>query len=490
MGRIRAKDLQPSAGDQRRHELWKVAFDNALEVFRIQKSGNGYMIITSDDTLEKIMEPAIKLKFTEANFEIVDPPELNAKRTLVITNIDDHILMHSDNDIKLEIERANRNIKVTQVIKIPNASSILKIKLDTTAMVRKSINSGILIFSQSFPTKFLAQDIYIHIPQCMRCYSYDHVKKECEKEDSYLICSKCSQTTHRFENCPSIFTKCITCGGDHPTLAARCKKRKEYTTTKAKEIRVQKKTSSATTYAQAIAPKPATPPANIINPAQSPSANPWVNPPEKHAATISTAIIYANMRESVSPGTFQHTFNRIMQSNGMPAVIIPDDVLDAKAMSTQFQLDLNSDDESEDMDDESVSRKRTRESDDDTRPPKINHLRTNSEQEAGPSTSKATISTAPSQKQKLTQLGFSLYVSEDFELPTALSQARIQVMLMETHELKYIYTGNHKEHLVIQKIMDNSMDLTIIPINKVNQDKFNGITQGYFKLNSGRNRQQ
>ncbi|XP_076052830.1 uncharacterized protein LOC143032244 [Oratosquilla oratoria] len=77
----------------------------------------------NDTTTETLCQKQTKDQFSNNGFDIQDPPELNANRTLVITQVDPHVTNHTQQEIKAEIERLNINTAVTEVITLPRTQS-------------------------------------------------------------------------------------------------------------------------------------------------------------------------------------------------------------------------------------------------------------------------------------------------------------------------------------------------------------------------------
>ena len=176
--------------------------------------------------MEKLTGPKTKATFAQHDLVIQDSPELNAKRTLVVTQADKYIMSKTSDEIKNEVQRTKPGVKVTEVVHLPKARSVFKVKFQASQMVRRCLEEGLLIFGQSFPIANLSQDTYVSLAQCMRCYSFDHIMKHCPHPRTYQVCSNCSSKEHRYDRCANVFKKCLTCDGDHPTLAARCPNRK------------------------------------------------------------------------------------------------------------------------------------------------------------------------------------------------------------------------------------------------------------------------
>ena len=494
MGRVKVNDLQPSSEATRRAVLWGLIKKLNLAVNRLFEAGKGYALIVNDDKVESFITSNVKEAFATESFEIIVPPELQSKRTLVLTGVDSYILSFSENELKEAIMQSKPNLKVIKVIKLPDNVPVMKVQLETIQMVQDSITSGIVVNGQSFSNNNLSQDIFVHIPQCMRCYSYDHVRKDCPESDNYTICSNCSSKDHRYTNCHNAFKKCITCSQDHPTMAARCARRKNIIKNTAKGIRSQSKARPAN-FAQA---------ATVITSNSAPQLaipqhTPWPGTPSKHTTVIHAAIIYANLREMIQPGTFQETFTKILTKNGLPNVLIPDDVLIPHEMAklglspTTPQEDPNNSTVEEMVDvHEYDNRKRTHEHDSDS-------------DSVSNSTNKVQRSdavTPPPQETEVQQqtsktddyfdkntharsLGLKLYAPNTFNVPKKLTNHQL-IGFIRSKQLKYHFTANHNEQTLHNSIMKGDVILTNIPIQPIAPTRFKSIRQGYFNLSASK----
>jgi len=219
---------------------------------------NAYFVIANDQTIE-MMSKECKATFLKHHFEIQDPPEYNAMRTIVIRNVDKQITEFSEEEIKENIENENAWAKIEQVIKIPNAPSILKIRFESTQMAKRALENGLLILFQFMPPRFVERDIFINLVPCYRCYKYDHLVKDRKETDTYKACSECASNDHTYKDCRENTKKCLNCNGNHRTLAAKCSIRKRIIKERTKEQRQSERrqttadTSRQTTYAGATA---------------------------------------------------------------------------------------------------------------------------------------------------------------------------------------------------------------------------------------------
>ena len=481
------KDLDP--GPNRKIKVWNTLINLGINVQTVKEAYGGYFILGADQIIEKVTENA--QEFRKNNFEILDPPELKAKRTIVLTGVCEHIPDYSDKEIQDEVTHANPTIRATEVIRIPRNASILKLKLENVSMVSHSLLMGLSLFSQHFSENHIAQDLYANIPQCMKCYSYAHTSRNCDKDETYLVCSVCSETGHRYKDCKTKTAKCISCQGNHATLASRCPTRKEKTKELAREKRAQSQHRGApregVSYATAAT-------ANPMPPSILPQASTaWIAPPLKQTAIINTALIYSNMREAARPGVFQHTFNRIMEANGLPTVVIPEDVLDAEAIQQNLSGNTPAN-EMETTTNEEESRKRARES--------IDSVQTQKEAEEAlplvhpaesePSTSSQENAPAPSAKGKESKkkkaktaasLGLQIFTPMHEYIPRNVTHDKLRAMVLNSDvNVKYVYTAEVPEDEVLEAITSNEIDLSQAPIHKIQASRIQNIRQGYRSL--------
>ena len=111
--------------------------------------------------MDKLLTSKLKDSLKKDDFEIQTPPEYNAKRTLVLRNIDSLISTVESEELKNDLEIRNEWLKVTEVIKLPNAPKIIKIKAESSEMVRMATERGILIYNQSIPPQNVERSICV-----------------------------------------------------------------------------------------------------------------------------------------------------------------------------------------------------------------------------------------------------------------------------------------------------------------------------------------
>ena len=331
MPRIRVKDNKPRQGN-RKLTLWNKLMQLNLLVYKLEATTrNAFIIITTDEIVEKLLSPKVKEALARDDFEVTTPPEYSSNRTIVLRNIDSIITEVESEELKLDIERRNEWAKITEIIKIPTAPKILKLKLENTDMVSRAVEKGMLVYNQSIPPSFINKEIYVHLDLCYVCYAYDHKTPECQTSD-LKICSECAQTGHRYNECTSSTKKCINCNGNHRTMAAKCPKRKELIRYKEREIRERSRSRSrsqnrAGTYAQAVSG----------GQVQHSGA---VSLTRDDMVKIYSSITYAHMMEGVLPGTFHQNIEAMYKLNGLPPVKFPPYIPPPQIDPDQIEVEL------------------------------------------------------------------------------------------------------------------------------------------------------
>lgn len=158
------------------------------------------------------------------------PPELKARKSVIIPRVDDLIYEWSTVEIGEEITSKNSWIGeegVEGVYKFPNSPTI-KLPFTQTQLAKKCTETGLEAFSISIPSYEIKLETYIPIKCCMRCYALEqYFTNECPRSRDYKICSDCSTEGHVWHQGKENYKKCLNCGDRHSTVAMKCNKRKE-----------------------------------------------------------------------------------------------------------------------------------------------------------------------------------------------------------------------------------------------------------------------
>ena len=146
MPKIKIRDLRPS-NHNRKQVLWNILMRSNLLVYQMKELGrSAFLIISSDEVVEKLLSTNMKEKLKKENFEVQTPPEFIANKTIVLRNVDAMITQVDPEELRQDLENRNDWIKVEEVILIPNAPKIIKIRTESAAMAKTAVEKGIYIY--------------------------------------------------------------------------------------------------------------------------------------------------------------------------------------------------------------------------------------------------------------------------------------------------------------------------------------------------------
>ena len=313
----RVKIKTPSPSPQKRGDLLRILATNQIYATRIIELQDGYVVLTlNDEEVDKIFQEGCKKKLEDESFTPLLPPELRAKRTVLIFNVDNQVYSHSEEEIQEEFTTRNQWLKdgINSVYKFPR-NNIIKISFNQTNTAKKALEKGILGFYMNIPAYNIKQEEFVNINTCLRCYVIEqHPTNQCHKDANYKICSECGEEGHTWRECTSTVKKCLNCNGPHRTLANKCPERKKILNEK---LKVQRENKS-TTYSQAASSNTAT--QNIIiTPGQ---INKCLD--GDAGKKILGILIHSHLVNLGKPGSFNKETNQLLKLNNLPTIILPD----------------------------------------------------------------------------------------------------------------------------------------------------------------------
>ena len=229
MARIKIKCKSPSR--ENKLKLSEILNKNDIEVRRYFNTYDSFAVLTvSEHDADSLFSPEIKSALAQHEFIPVMPPELRAKKSVIIPRTDDLIYEWSPDNIKEEIIKNNLWIgdDLETVYKFPN-SSTLKLTFTQTKHAKKCTEKGIKAFDISIPGVEIKLETFIPIKCCMRCYALEtHYTNECPKDKDFRLCSECGIEGHLWHQCKEHNKRCINCGDNHSALAMKCRKKERY----------------------------------------------------------------------------------------------------------------------------------------------------------------------------------------------------------------------------------------------------------------------
>lgn len=317
MPSIKIKDLTPGGGsEERKAELWGYYASRDIKIWKLHNYKEFLYLITDDIDLEKFISEDIKVELNQMGFEIFNPPEINAAKTVVLYQLDRQISGVTDEELRNAISTGNPWAEIEELVRLGQAGLILKLRFTERQMAERTITEGIFVMHQHVPPRMTAREAVIKVNPCTTCYKWTHFRHACPTKN-LIICNKCAREGHRSTTCRSQDFRCINCQGDHPTLAYRCPIRKQLIRDKKKEE--IKKAQNATEAKQKSY-------AGVVQPRHQPDMDPLPNRVQiKPDALyhIMSAMVLAQMGECWQPGSFQSTLDQCYEANQLPKFKVP-----------------------------------------------------------------------------------------------------------------------------------------------------------------------
>lgn len=307
MARIKIKS--PNSKDPGRLRLLLETLSrNDIYATKIIPVSDGFVVLTeSDGELDKLFNNKTDKELDHNQFTPLIPPELKAHRSILIFKIDEHIYGHTEEDIQEELIAQNGWIlDIANTDKFAKGKG-LKITFHDSATAKKAQEKGLLAFSMRIPPYNIEQDKHHNITTCLRCYAMeDHYTSQCNKSKDYKICSECSGEGHTWRECQSGTKCCLTCEGEHSTLAMRCPKRKEIIKNKRKQEK-----EGVTSYTGAVKK-------NMNFAAMTQQSQPS---PNTHN-TIYQCMLHAHFVNAGTHGEYERVLNNLFTDNNLPTIKI------------------------------------------------------------------------------------------------------------------------------------------------------------------------
>lgn len=333
--RVRIRSLEGGTSLKTRNDLMDKLYSKlAVKFTKIITTNDSFIAVClNDDDVNKLISATGLETLKKHKFEVIVPPHLRAKKTIVLKGLDKEITALNEEEILRDIENRNDWAKVEEIIKMKNIPYMLKIRFKDISMAKKAIDNGLCIQMYHLSKNQVEAEDFIQITPCWVCYKYDHTANSCPKKNE-KFCSECAATDHTFRECSRKDSpKCLNCEGAHRTLAAICPIRKQLIKNRRMERQEKKrnfekenKTFCEVTKLRAETEKVATQ-LRAELPLTTPQQDTTVlqldnNMPFK----ILTIIINAHLINIARPGTFSRSVKEMMSMNGLPEVNLPDNV--------------------------------------------------------------------------------------------------------------------------------------------------------------------
>lgn len=214
----------------------------------------GYMAITDDPaTIDNLTTAKGINELKKLNLEPTTPPEIRARRTIFVRQLDQYAGEQTPEAIKAEIEKNHPWLKA-EVHKIKTYTHVIKLVCDDSTMADRILRDGLTAFYTRITSRQCELEKFTHLKICFKCYKYEsHGTGECKSQT--VVCSECAEEGHNFKQCQNDFKRCLNCPEDsnhHRTLAAACPAKKAAIRTKESLIKKKLEKKENSTYANIV----------------------------------------------------------------------------------------------------------------------------------------------------------------------------------------------------------------------------------------------
>lgn len=289
----------------KRDALLKMLYDYHVNCSRIIQANPKLVLVYCNDSndVDSVFSSKCISDLKVLGYEPIVPPDLRAKRSIIIKRLDSFIHGQSVENIKSELENVNSWLEIYDIYKFPK-SKTLKITFVNQCMAKTAIEKGILMFRLSIPSNDIFPEEYVNLMICYQCYKWDdHLTESCQMGSHFKVCSLCSSNDHTFKDCKSESKKCINCEGSHSTLSHSCPRRRDIARKKTETPLLNTATNTRTP--KYVAPPPAPPIHNQDN----------LN---KSIVKSAMCMIMASLNKPKDNQSYQVTLNKLLTLNDLP----------------------------------------------------------------------------------------------------------------------------------------------------------------------------
>ena len=440
---------------------------------RIFKTNEGFKVICRNEKdADKIQGKEAKKELQKIGLHLIIPPETKARKTIILKKLDQIIGANSTEDIKEEIEEANKWIKIEEVIKIKNYTHILKIRLEEISMVEKARQQGILAYNMAISPSQIEQEKYIHVQTCFICYQLeDHQTKDCPYPD-LKICSECSETGHTYKDCTNPEKACINCNkngmqADHRTLAMSCPLRKSVIKDKIKNGENTELKKDDHTYAE-IAKRAAAE-------ARQKETPTLINLSEQKHTKILISIMHAHVMNLCNPGTYQTELNKMLVKNELPTMWFPENPDSGKLLGATMTQPDNMESENIETDNSeeepTISNETAKTSAPRNRDPRLASKNRQQEHECTPTEAKY--------PENSEEIGLKIHLTGKTIVPTMDPHIEHVIDQIRQGTYKWTYTNsNYEEDLIMHLLSKHRIKITKHDFKRVDVGSFRKIRNG------------
>ena len=283
--------------------------DLQINLIRLIEGRNSFIALChTEEDASKLNSKDGQETAKKLGLAIANSLAFEARKAIIAKNYDFWITTHSTDEIKDDFNNRYPATQCTKVITMGKNKQFMKIVFNDQEHAKTVAKNGFSIFHVRVPSCNIQIDEFVEVQMCMKCYKInEHATRHCKS--TITICSECSETGHRWNECKSNTKRCINCEGDHKTTAPQCPIRK-------KEVNKKRQQATQNTVRAGIS-------YSSVATNAAPSMTTNMSVPTGSILKISAAIMYAHTINAMKPGSFNTEVNNILLLNNLPQMIFP-----------------------------------------------------------------------------------------------------------------------------------------------------------------------
>ena len=131
-----------------------------------------FMLFNSSDGLDTLFSSGCIWELEAVGCKPILPPDLKAKRLLLLQRCDDQILNQRKENIKSEIEKQNNCVTVQEIFKYKSSKNIM-VTFESQHMASQVLTKRLLLFTLSDPARNIWKEIFVEILICFKCHQFE-----------------------------------------------------------------------------------------------------------------------------------------------------------------------------------------------------------------------------------------------------------------------------------------------------------------------------
>ncbi|KAF2356607.1 Transposase Tc1-like [Trinorchestia longiramus] len=194
--RIQLRKINPDTTTDKQ-KIFETTFKD-LDVLptKLSENNSGYYAITDEAAaVDKLTSFKATKLFKKLNLRPIIPPDVRAKRTIFIRQLDSSIGKLTPEEIAREKKTQQPWAKILEVTKIENYTHLIKITFSEISITQKILQNGLLMFNTKITPSQIKFEKYTYIQICYKCYKFeDHATYQCTSTTP--SCSECVLHQH------------------------------------------------------------------------------------------------------------------------------------------------------------------------------------------------------------------------------------------------------------------------------------------------------